>query len=196
MLQIEELITRLENEWDIVTPQLVQIGEPAVGPLIEAFTEQKNSTELRIRAARALREIGDPRAIGSFLAYFDDMSNPKRHSIALLFGKLYDERAIERLLKAAVEEDANMRSAALCSLITIGEPRTRELLLHALECVANDEEPDEIMRSEVITFTRSLMRTLNDREGFLPAIRPLQKLIHDPDEWIQKNAAKTLAEFD
>jgi hypothetical protein len=84
----------------------------------------------------------------------------------------------------------------MCSLVTIGEPRTREKLLNALERVASGRESDQIMCSEVITFTRLLLIKLGDQEGFAPAIEPLRRLLCDPDPWIQKNAAKTLATFD
>lgn len=176
--------------------RLVAMGEPAFAPLLEAFTDETNSEWLRLQAARMLRDFGDTRAIGPMLDYFNDTRNPCRPSIALYFSRLHDGRVIERLLEAMDEEDVNVRSYAMCSLVTIGEPRTRERLLQALERVVSGEERDQIMRSEVITFTRDLMLKLNDREGFAPAIAPLQKLRNDPDEWIRKNAAKTLTAFD
>ena len=198
MPEIAELIASLAGEGQDARLELIQLGEPTVESLLQAFTDPSNPTRLRVQAARVLSEIGDHRAIGSLLTYFDDRSNPERPSIALCFTRLHDARVLDRLLEAMDmdEEDVNVRSFAMCSLVTIGEPRTREKLLEALERVASGKEPDEIMRSEVITFTRSLLVKLGDREGFSPAIGPLRRLLHDPDPWIQKNAAKTLAAFD
>ena len=99
---IQELIGELSNRNEDVrwaaAYALVQIGEPAVGPLILAL--ENNDSVVRLRAAWALGRIGDPLAIDSLIAVLRDGDWAVRMRAADALGRLRAASALDPLLLA------------------------------------------------------------------------------------------------
>jgi HEAT repeat protein len=147
---------------DIASKALVEIGEPAVEPLIIALNDEKIIA--RCRAAKALGEIGDPRAVDPLISNLNVENDNVRHTAVVALGMIGDPRAVEPLITilnerlnterdsagvslsqigvSAVEpligvlkehEEFNTRKVAILALERIGDPRAIEPLLNALK---------------------------------------------------------------
>lgn len=140
---------------------LVKIGKPAVLPLITALQHDKET--VRQNAARALGEIGDPRAIEPlkrafksnlkwgrgwaqgvlerfgapavpfFIESLESSSPHLRANAAMALGKIGDQRATLSLISALRDENWRVRSNAAFAFEVLKEPAAREPLLLALE---------------------------------------------------------------
>lgn len=140
---------------------LVKIGSPAVDPLIAALQHDKET--VRSNAARALGEIGDPRAIEPlklafksnlkwgrggaqgalerfgapavpfFIESLESSSPYLRANAAMALGKIGDQRAALRLISALRDENWRVRSNAAVAFQSLKDPAAREPLLLALE---------------------------------------------------------------
>ena len=111
---------------------LLAIGAPAVEPLIAALTGPAEKT--RERAAAALGDIGDPRAVEPLIVALGNPGNhaSARSAAAEALGKLRDERAVQPLITALRgTRPPRVRSAAAKALGKIGDPRAVEPLLAA-----------------------------------------------------------------
>ena len=140
---------------------LVKIGKPAVLPLITALQHDKET--VRQNAARALGEIGDPRAIEPlkrafksnlkwgrgwaqgvlerfgapavpfFIESLESSSPHLRANAAMALGKIGDQRVALPLISALRDENWRVRSNAAFAFEVLKEPAAREPLLLALE---------------------------------------------------------------
>jgi HEAT repeat protein len=119
---VEPLIANFQYDSDYLTGHtsdlLIQIGTPAVEPLIAAL--QDSRWEVRFAAARALGRIGDPRAVEPLIAALKEEDG--RSSAARAPGEIGDARAVEPLIFALKDEDIGVRSAAAKALDEIGIP--------------------------------------------------------------------------
>lgn len=111
-LEVRQLIA--DRQWD----RLAGMGDVAVESLIEALGTGDDET--RIKAAWALGEIGDGRALEPLLYALNDAEAGVREKAAWALGKLGDEKAVEGLLRAAEDEDEKVRSAASQALENLG----------------------------------------------------------------------------
>jgi HEAT repeat protein len=89
-----------------------------VEPLLTALKDE--NSEVRLAAARALGEIGDPQAVEPLLAALKDQHSSVRRAAAEALGRISDVRAVESLpaaLKNALkDEDRDVRRAAAKAL--------------------------------------------------------------------------------
>ena len=107
-----------------------------VDGLIEAL-DYGNRTEhssIRSQAAKALGEIGDPRAVEALIEALNGNSNVVVQSAAWALGEIGDPIAVEALIPLLGVDSfyKEIREAAVEAIIKIGEPST-ELLIKALE---------------------------------------------------------------
>ncbi|MCK4692019.1 MAG: HEAT repeat domain-containing protein [Anaerolineales bacterium] len=105
---------------------LVEIGEPAIEPLIAAIKEENE--DVRQAAVEALVKIGEP-AIEPLIAALKDYS--VREGAAGVLGMMGEpalERAVERLIVGLEGEDDDVRGNAIEALTEIGEPAVESLI--------------------------------------------------------------------
>ncbi|WP_440951842.1 HEAT repeat domain-containing protein [Methanococcoides sp. FTZ1] len=187
---------------------LVEIGKPAVDPLIQALNE--DNPKVRENSAASLGKIGDERAVHSLIELLADENDEVRRAaeIALcdvgepaveplveaiyapnanwavlsngmrVLGTIGDERAVGPLIGMLGGEDAVDAAAALGS---IGEPAVEPLI----DVLADD---DPHVRAWA---ARALGKTDDPR-----AVEPLVELLNDEDENVRSNAAMALGKLD
>lgn len=111
---------------------LVEIGDPAVEPLIAALKNERD--KVRQSAAKALGRIGDPRAVEPLIAALQDDHGHVRELSARALGSIGDPRAVEALIAVLQGKDYEyVREAAAEALGKIGDARAIEPLLAALQ---------------------------------------------------------------
>jgi HEAT repeat protein len=166
--------------WDAEAP-LVQLGEPAVLPLIQVLVE--GNPPGQYSAARALGKIGDPRAVAPLMEAL-------RHDS----GRTYDciewyaaealarigEPALGPLLDALTDENAHVRRWSAAALGEMGEPLAVEPLLAALA------DPEREVQFRVLIALGQI--------GDWRAIGPLVKLMEDEakEESVRMHAVSAL----
>ena len=132
------------------TMALVEIGGPAIEPLIAAIKEE--SEEVRQAAVEALVKIGEP-AIEPLIAALKDYS--LRKGAAGVLGRMGEPalgRVVERLMVELAGEDDDARGDAIEALTEIGEPAV-ESLISALS--------DESLNVRRIVVSMTLVKTEN-----------------------------------
>jgi HEAT repeat protein len=153
----EEEVRRLiaEREWD----RLAGMGDVAVESLIEALSAEDGET--RMKAAWALGEIGDRRALEPLLDVLEDLEPQVREKAARSLGKLRDPGALEGLLRLLDDEDEGVRAAASEALGELGwkpeevaAEETEELVVaEAKEVVSVAEEEAAVEEMEEVTIS-------------------------------------------
>ena len=108
---------------------LIQAGEPAVVPLIEALQDGKYI--VRQAASMALGDMGDRRAVEGLVECLGDEFEAVRQSAALSLGKLGAAEAVEPLIRAVGDESELVRKAAINALGMIGDRRALPSLKQA-----------------------------------------------------------------
>ncbi len=148
--QIADLIEK--KDWK----KLVQIGEPAVEPLIKVLED--DCSTVRSGAAKVLKKIGwkpsdekeqvayliaqrdwrelvrigEP-AVEPLIKVLGDEDGWDRYGEAEALGKIGDTKAVEPLIKLLDDESERVRIIAAWGLDKIGNSRAVELLIKALE---------------------------------------------------------------
>ncbi len=131
---VEPLITVLKHEemsgvrWK-TAESLVKIGTPSVEPLISVL--QHSDSDVRWKAAIALGEIRDPRAIGPLIRQLSDTDRFVKGRVAHALGMI-GVPAVDPLIQALHDGDGNQRWAAAIALGGIRDPRAVEPLILAL----------------------------------------------------------------
>lgn len=109
---------------------LVQIGPPAVEPLIAALDDQR--PRVRQNAALALGELKDPRALGPLATLLGDRDAEVRTWTAKALGDLGCAGAVEPLIAALGDSVPAVRQYAAVSLGTLDDQRAVGPLIDAL----------------------------------------------------------------
>jgi HEAT repeat protein len=156
--------------------ECVQIGEPAVEPLITYL--QDASWDVRSSAADALGEIGDGRAIEPLIDCLHDTDSRVRRRAADALGRI-GKQAVEPLIACLRDTDSRVRGSAADVLSKIGDQRAIEPLIDCL----HDTHPN--VRCCVANL---LGQTGNDR-----TVKPLIVCLRDPDRWVRLRTATALA---
>ncbi|HUX08969.1 MAG TPA: HEAT repeat domain-containing protein [Acidobacteriota bacterium] len=157
---------------------LINIGSPAIEPLIGILGEEKDVSEA---AADALWEIG----LASVEPLIEAMKNSGfkvRCKAAKVLGYLADLLAVQPLIEASNAPDIEFREIVFESLGRIGAPEAVETLLKALE-VEESGGP----RREAISALGKI--------GDYRAIWPIVEALEDDDEWVRWDAEYALSEF-
>jgi PKD repeat protein len=128
------LIQTLEDEdWDVrdaAKEALVKIGEPAVEPLIQALNHEDD--RVRELAAEALGKIGDARAVEPLIQALGDEYLLVQDAAKEALVKI-GEPAVEPLIQALKDKDWEVRYEAARALGEIGDERAIEPLIQALK---------------------------------------------------------------
>ena len=207
---VEPLITVLKHDemsgvrWK-TAESLVKIGAPSVEPLISALEHPDG--DVRWKAAIALGEIGDQRAIEPLIRQLSDTDRfvksrvahalgmigaPAVHPLirtlregdgnlrwgaAIALGRIKDPQAVEPLIQALADKYENVRAEAAASLASIGKPAITPLIRFLKYSVGG-------MRIEVMNALGELHA--ND------AIEPLVQMLEKADEQERRAIAATL----
>lgn len=207
---VEPLIGILKNEemrgvrWK-TAESLAAIGAPSVEPLISALGHPDG--DVRWKAAIALGEIRDPRAIGPLIRQLSDSDRfvksrvahalgmigaPAVHPLirtlregdgnlrwgaAIALGRIKDPQAVEPLIQALADKYENVRAEAAASLAAIGTPAIAPLIWFL-------KYSEGGMRIEVMNALGELHA--ND------AIEPLVQMLEKADEQERRAIAATL----
>jgi HEAT repeat protein len=197
---VEPLIIVLKHEemggirWK-TAESLVKIGTPSVEPLISVL--QHSDSDVRWKAAIALGEIRDPRAIGPLIRQLSDTDRfvksrvahalgmigvpavdpliqalhdgdgNQRWAAAIALGGIRDSRAVEPLILALADKYENVRAEAAAALVAIGEPAITPLIRFL-------KYSEGSVRIEVMT----ALGELHARD----AIEPLVQMLERADE--------------
>jgi HEAT repeat protein len=154
---IKPLIDALKNDMDLWNPKYIAkvLGRfndgKAIGPLIDALKGEDEDSELCLRVAReleeigntyasltrwkvalALGEIGDPRAVEPLIAALGSKVKSVPRCAAFALGKIGDARAVEPLIDTLKDGDGYVREAAAEVLGEIGDARAMDPLIAAL----------------------------------------------------------------
>jgi HEAT repeat protein len=149
----------------------------------KAFTEALSADlpELRMAAANALGDVGDPDAVPDLIERFDDPDPRVRARAARACGEIDDARAVEPLTDLLGDRKATVRRAAAESLGRIGNRQALSALLGLYE-----DEDDRVRRIAVAGF------------GTFENDRPVDALIEalgDPSAPVRRTAVYSLIEL-
>lgn len=115
-----------------VTKALVDLGPPAVMALTAAL--KHDYPEVRWRAATALAQIGDSRAVEPLIAALQDHGNfSMQFAAAKALGDIGDRRAVKPLVAALEADNSDVRWRAAKALGAIGDSRALQALDRALQ---------------------------------------------------------------
>lgn len=120
------------GKWD----ELVEIGSPAVEPLIEALKSEDSDT--RRNASKALGELKDPSAVGPLIASLRDARSYVRRNAVKALGVLGDTRSVQPIIKLLNDPDAGVRVDAVVALGALKDLKAVEPLCEVL----SDEDSD------------------------------------------------------
>jgi HEAT repeat protein len=155
--------------------------KPNVSALIRDLNGK--NPHVRQKAAEALGETGDVRAVEPLIQALKDKDNWVRQKAAEALGKIGDARAIEPLLQALDEEDDSARHGIIEALARMGE---KGVLDHLIKILDNKDSGNH-KRGSVIVVLKMI--------GSANAVEPLIRALKDKDDGIRLNAAWALAEI-
>jgi HEAT repeat protein len=154
-----------ESNMEAMIEQLVQIGEPAIGPLIERLSN--SSWSIRRVAYEALCKIGSG-AVGPLIELLSNPNWRNRRIASEALGRIGHASAVSPLLERLRDEEISVRRAAGDALAAIGGEaidQMIELLTH---------------RAEVFRIhSASALGKAKDRR----AVQPLISVLQDDDEY-------------
>ncbi len=166
-------LTRTNEE---AAKALIQIGKPAVGPLISSL--KGTNWRIRVRAALTLGKIKDSRAVGPLIAALNDKEYFIRASAVAALAKIDDPRAIGPMIAALKDEHPFVRVVASRELGKLKYPNTAGPLLDAL-------------RDEDIDVRRSVVEALVEMKD-LRTVEPLIAALKDQNKGTRRGAAISL----
>ncbi|MDD3566085.1 MAG: HEAT repeat domain-containing protein [Methanothrix sp.] len=160
---------------------LVGFDDPrVVAPLTDVLRD--GASELRVSAAQALGNIGDPQAIGALTYVAQKDGDPKvREAAKEALEKIGDPRTVDQLIEALKDEDGLAREGAVTALGETGDPRAIDPLIEALK------DEDWLVRS-------SAARALGEI-GDARAVAPLIGALKDEYARVRSSAARALGEI-
>lgn len=153
---------------------LVNIGTPAIAPLLEVFTSHTNET-LRHSAARTLGHLEADQAVGALIEALEDPSEMVRWASVSALGTIKHPSAAGPLVRMLVYQDVHWMTTK--ALRRIGAP-TIEPLVGALK-----HELAPVRRSAALVLGSIADRWVVGR--MLPSLK-------DPDERVREAVAKAL----
>jgi len=179
--KIDLLITSLGTRyWDKAVEDLVQIGEPAVEPLIAALGPEVQL--ISSRACLALARIGTPKAVDAVFEALEKGSAAVRVEAAGALRYIGSDRAFNRLLElVGKDREPRVRMAAAGALGVIGSHKSLDVLAAALG------DPNEYVRAEAAT---ALGRLGSDR-----SVDPLLRASSDASSVVCQRAQEALVKI-
>jgi HEAT repeat protein len=104
----------IKGKWD----KCIEIGEPAVEPLIPALGD--NNSDVRKNAATALGQIGNPRAVTPLINATRDIDLGVRQKAVEALGQIGDPSAVFSLIVTLGDVNSDLRKYAAVALDKIG----------------------------------------------------------------------------
>jgi HEAT repeat protein len=161
------------EDWD----ELVEIGEPAVEPLIATIKTGDYNAKMLFSS---LYDIGDPRAV---LPICEELKDKHvRSDAAWILGEFKDPRAVEPLIAALVDENEYVRSNVSTAISRTGEPAVKPLI-----AALNNKNNHWRIRKEVASIVGWL--------GKNRAVGPLITAMKDENRHVRSEAAKALGKI-
>src|SRR5690348_9458759 len=134
------LVNELRDLGEEASAALINIGEPAIGPLLACLRD----TETRPYAVDALAVIGKP-AVGPLIDVFNTEHKFTRYAAAQALAEIPDQRADTALSQALQEPDLYLARVSHRFLIRRGSHKAEELLVQALEAFGNVEMAEDLV---------------------------------------------------
>lgn len=156
--------------------------------LIRAL-QYKKDYNVRVKAADALGEIGDERAVVSLIKALEDNYIDVEKGAAAALAKIGDVRAIEPLIEGLTNPVAINVSAAASALVKIGEPAVEPLIRALLIRVL------EGSKWSYRSHGRGKIVDVLGKIGGARAIESLIQVLKDNDSGVQASAASALGEI-
>lgn len=167
------------NARERVGYKFLEIGEPAVEPLVEALNNPNK--DVRAWAADTLGEIGDEKAAQPLLESFKDHEWSVRKSSAIALSRIGDKCSLKPLKEALNDKGKYVRIDAAIAFGLMGDKSSVKILIEALR------DTDKSVRQQC---AHALGVT-----GDKSAIRYLKELLDDPEEEVRKAAAAALGQI-
>lgn len=210
LLKIGESNDLFNEEADEIIEKLVEIGEPAIEPLIYRYLcneEILYGDEFSIEVIDALGEIGE-KAINALIIALDGEIDVLKHNAARALGRIGNERAIEPLTRSIYEDKAY---SAVYALGDIGGEKVAQVLIQVLQDKVFDDTQSVIGwlgKTKSDSVYPILINALQDiepemRRSAVYALRDLQQeriveplvsILDDPVDNVRSAAAYILAE--
>jgi HEAT repeat protein len=183
-LRPEVLISRLtapNESWRLdAERRLIALGSPAVDALIGAL--QHAYPAVRVHAAHALAQIGDPRALSPLVAALGDSENSGAGAIAAERALVaWGEAAKGHLLEAAIHGPPHLRPRAIRALGRIGGADLESMLRSLLA------DPAAPVRTQAAAALAAALQQ--------DAIEQIAPLLADPDKWVRYGVAEALVQI-
>ncbi|AKB52171.1 Phycocyanin alpha phycocyanobilin lyase [Methanosarcina barkeri str. Wiesmoor] len=126
------------------TNALIDIGGPAVTPLIEALKDE--NPQARSYAALALGEIRDKKAVEPLIEVLDDPSPEVRMNAAYSLGEIGDLKAVEPLIELLKDENGEVVRLTVIALGLLKDPRATEPICEVMDRddarIRHEDNPD------------------------------------------------------
>jgi len=179
--RIAPLIATLgTRDWDKAVEALVQIGEPAVGPLIAALRPEVRFTSSR--ACLALARIGTSKAVDAVFEALEQGSAEVRIEAAGALRHIRSDRALDRLLELVGKDmEPRVRMSAAGALGVFRSNKSVDVLIAALG------DPYEYVRAEAATVLGLLE---SDK-----SVDPLIRAASDASSVVQQRAQNALVKI-
>lgn len=180
---------------------LINIGAPAVEPLLEAMIEALDEGDIALSSdiIYVLGNIGDSRAVVPLIGMLNDDNGTVRRKAAVALGTIGDMRAVQTLINALQDNDKRFRGFVAEALGEIGDASAVWPLLVSLKDPNNIEYFDEHAAEALVKIGPSAVEPLIDALHFCdrvacrhakealinigdPAVEPLIELLKDK-EW-------------
>jgi HEAT repeat protein len=111
----------------------ILIQRSSMSHLIAELNDKNEDLDIRVRVARRLSELHDPRAVEPLIAALGDDAQGVRQSAAEALGTLGAQGAVEPLIAALKDKDWKFRAGAAQGLGELRDPRAVESLIDALK---------------------------------------------------------------
>ncbi len=134
--KVDELIGKLgQGDWQNAVDALVQIGEPAVEPLIRTLQDRSiKPWSVHARAVNALAKIGSPRAVDAVVKSLEDagLNQYVRGKAVLAVAELKPKGAAEVLSRVSRDKNQFVRWKCAQALGMLGDKKGADALIRAL----------------------------------------------------------------
>jgi HEAT repeat protein len=182
--KVYDLIQQLgQQDWQDTVSTLVEIGDPAVEPLIRNLTDRSITTwVIHARSIDALAKIKTQRAVEAITESLKDteLNQYARGSAAMAIAKLKPERAVEALAGTLTDENQFVRWKSVQALGTLGDKQGANALIRALK-----EDEDQYVRAAAV---KSLQQIQVENAG-----GALIDALNDNSWLVRLNARQALA---
>ena len=135
--KVDKLISRLgQGDWQNTVDALVQMGEPAVKPLIYTLQDRSIKTwNIHARAVNALAKIGSQRAVEAVVESLEDvgLNQYVRGSAAIAIAELKPKEAAQVLSRVSRDKNQFVRWKCAQALGMLGDKKGAVALIQALD---------------------------------------------------------------